>query len=60
MDQLNHQDYYLTRAKASRELAQQALNPAIAGIHSEMASRYDDMVAQLERNDDSGRSAQAG
>ena len=60
MDQLNHQDYYLTRARASRQLAQQAADPAIAGIHSEMASRYDDMVAQFERNDATRRSAQAG
>ena len=59
MDQLNHQDYYLTRAKASRELAEQAADPAIAGIHSEMASRYDEMVARLERNDGTDRSSQA-
>lgn len=60
MDQLNHQDYYFTRAKASRELAQQAVNPAIAAIHSELATRYDDMVARLQPNDGIGRSAQAG
>lgn len=60
MDQLNHRDYYLTRAQASRDLAEQAANPAIAAIHSEMANRYDDMVIQLGRNEDAGRSVQAG
>lgn len=59
MDQLNHHEYYLTRAKTSRELAQQAASPAIAAIHSEMATRYENMVAQLGRNNVIERSAQA-
>lgn len=60
MNQLNHQNYYRERAKASRDLAEQAANPAIAAIHSEFAARYDKMAAQSEkRSDGAGGSAQA-
>lgn len=49
VNQLNHHDYYLTRAQASRALSHQASNPKIAAIHSELASRYDSLVAQFEQ-----------
>ena len=57
MDQSNHHSYYRTRAKVSRELAQRAVSPGIAAIHSELATRYEKMIAQLEQ-DGAGRDAQ--
>ena len=59
MDQSNHHGYYRTRAETSRELAQRAVHPGIAAIHSEFASRYDSLVAELERNG-TAESVQAG
>ena len=41
MDKRNDHDYYLARAKASRELALRAASPAAAAIHSELAQRYE-------------------
>ena len=59
MDQSNHHSYYRTRAETSRELAQQAVHPSIAAIHSEFATRYDILVAELEPSDGIARSVQA-
>ena len=50
MNQLNDHDFYLVRAQASRKLARQAVDPAIAAIHFELASRYDGIVIELEQN----------
>lgn len=61
MNQLNHHDYYLTRAAASRDLAGRAADPAVAAIHAEFATRYDLLAAQPERRNDgpATRGAQA-
>ena len=59
MDQLNHYDYYVTRAQVSRDLSQRASNPSIAVVHSELAMRYENLAAQHERDIGIARSAQA-
>lgn len=41
MNQLNHYRYYVARAAAARNLAQRAVDPAIAAIHAELADRYE-------------------
>ena len=38
---VNTQGYYELRARKARELAEAAIDPKIAAIHSEMADRYD-------------------
>lgn len=48
MQHLNHQDYYLARAKAAHEAARRAVNPAIAAIHLDMADRYERAVSELQ------------
>ncbi len=59
MNQLNHHDYYLARAEASRGLAHRAADPMIASIHFELATRYDSVAARLDRKVDvNGRGAQ--
>lgn len=45
MAELNNRDYYLRRAQHSRELAENAANPAIARIHLDMAVRYEDLAS---------------
>ncbi len=52
MNQPNYQDYYISRAAASRSLAQRAADPMIAAIHAELADRYDVLVAQTSRRPD--------
>lgn len=52
MKQLNHQDYYATRAAAARDLAQRAVSPAIAAIHAEMAVQYESVANQSDKGDD--------
>ena len=59
MNQHNHHDYYLTRAKASHDLAQRAVSPAIAAIHAELAARYEIMVAKLQETGGTHGSVQA-
>ena len=46
MDQPNYQTYYVSRAAASRGLAQRAANPMIAAIHADLATRYDALIEQ--------------
>lgn len=46
MDQPSYQSYYLSRAAASRGLAQRAANPMIAAIHADLAARYDALIEQ--------------
>ena len=50
MDQSNNRTYYRERAKASRNLAERAASPMIAGIHLKLATSYDEVVAALDRN----------
>ena len=50
MDQPNSQSYHLARAEAARELSRRAGDPAIAAVHSEFATRYENMVVELEQN----------
>jgi len=50
MDQLNNHEYYVARAESAREMAQRAVNPAIAAIHTQMATRYEITSAQGEGN----------
>ncbi|MFV0625189.1 hypothetical protein ACBY01_14415 [Sphingomonas sp. ac-8] len=45
MNELNNHDYYLRRAQHSRQLADNAASPAIARIHQEMATRYEELAA---------------
>ena len=52
MNQLNHQDYYVTRAATSRALALRAADPSIAAIHADLAKRYDILAAQPESEKD--------
>lgn len=52
MNQLNHHDYYLARAAASRDLAERAGASKVAAIHAELAARYETMAAQPERKED--------
>lgn len=52
MDQPDHQDYYVARAAAARELARRAATPAIAAIHTEMAVRYDVMANRSDMDGD--------
>ena len=52
MNQSNHQEYYVVRAAASRDLEQRAKNPAIAAIHAEFATRYEQLAGQPGRNDE--------
>ena len=59
MDQSNHPSYYRTRAETSRELAQRAVHPSIAAIHSELATRYETLVTELEQ-DGIAKRVQAG
>lgn len=59
MDQSNHYSYYRTRAETSRESAQQAPNPMIAGIHIEFATRYEGLIAELEQSNGTARTVQA-
>ena len=48
MNQPNASEYYLNRAATSRSLAQRAAKPAIAAIHAEFATRYE-QLARPER-----------
>lgn len=52
MNQLNHHQYYVARAAAARELAQRAVNPAIAAIHVELANRYELVADQTDQDSD--------
>jgi hypothetical protein len=52
MDRLNHQDYYIARAAAARDLAQRAVSPAIAAIHTKLAAQYDLAADQSDKDDD--------
>ena len=52
MNQPDYQDYYLSRAAASRSLARRASDPMIAAIHAELADRYDVLVARTSRRPD--------
>lgn len=45
MAELNNRNYYLRRARHSRELAKSAANPAIARIHLDMAARYEELAS---------------
>lgn len=55
MTELNNQDYYLRRAQHSRELAENAANPAIARIHLDMASRYEELASATSAEADEKR-----
>ena len=41
MGRENSREYYVGRSARERELALAASNPEIAGIHNELADRYD-------------------
>lgn len=45
MSDLNNQEYYRARARASRQLEQAASNPHIAKIHAEFARHYEAALA---------------
>lgn len=55
MTDLNNQDYYLRRARHSRELAESAANPSIARIHLEMAMRYEELATATSAEADERR-----
>ena len=40
----NHRDYYLARAATSRSQAARAVDPKIAAIHAEFATRYEQLA----------------
>jgi hypothetical protein len=44
-----HPDYYLARAAEERSAAACAPNPAIARTHNDLASMYDRMAREAER-----------
>jgi hypothetical protein len=50
-------DYYRTRASEERDRASTATDPAIAAIHFALASKYEDLVVQLGKNDPSAPAA---
>jgi hypothetical protein len=53
MGQENSREYYRGRSERERELAQAALNPIIADIHTELADRYDRLADNIsERHPD--------
>ncbi len=52
MDQRNHHEYYIARAEACRQLAERAVSPAIAAIHAELATRYEEVAVQPIWNDE--------
>ena len=47
MSEENSREYYRSRSDRERELAQAAVNPDIAGIHNELADRYDWLADNL-------------
>lgn len=47
MDQLNHQEYFRSRAATSRELAERAASPKVAAIHQELAMRYETLSVEF-------------
>ncbi|TPG14674.1 hypothetical protein EAH87_16265 [Sphingomonas koreensis] len=47
MTQLNHREYYVARAEASRAVALIAADEQIAKIHTEFAARYDLIADQV-------------
>ena len=47
MGRENSREYYVGRSARERELARAAVNPEIAGIHSELADRYDRLADHL-------------
>ena len=51
MGRENSREYYVGRSARERELAEAATNPAIAGIHSELADRYDWLADNLVDRD---------
>jgi hypothetical protein len=46
LNELMDRTYYAARALASRNLARQAANPAIAAIHADLAGRYEVLAAR--------------
>lgn len=51
MNEPNNRSYYACRAEASRALAERAVNPEIAAIHTELATRYEALVIETQRTD---------
>ncbi len=50
MIQPNDRDYYGARAASARKMARQASDPAVAAIHSELATRYEVLSTRPDRN----------
>lgn len=44
MESLNHTEYYVARAAASRAMARNAADPQIAKLHEEFARHYDEAL----------------
>lgn len=51
MTELNHQEYYVSRATSCRQMASQAIDPMIAAIHTDLAARYERLAAEPRSND---------
>jgi hypothetical protein len=50
MSEQNNQEYYLSRATTSRQLAERAIDPSIAAIHTDLATRYEMLAAESRPN----------
>ncbi|MES2288154.1 MAG: hypothetical protein V4530_00340 [Pseudomonadota bacterium] len=48
MSKATTRDYYLSRATGERYKAENALNPAVAAVHRELAAQYDARVAAMD------------
>ena len=48
MHERNNADYFRMRAEDERLRSQQATDPRAAGVHAEMALRYEEMANQFE------------
>lgn len=56
----DHRDYYLARAATARELAERAADPQVAAIHTDFATRYDELAAKPDcRNPATSTAVQA-
>lgn len=47
-----NQEHYAARAAAARNMARRAATPAVAAIHAELASRYEQLASRPDRNNE--------
>ena len=51
MSEQNNQEYYLSRATTSRQLAERAIDPSIAAIDTDLATRYERLAGEPRTKD---------